>query len=101
MQLIKDFKDGRIVFFWEEEGNQVSEDMPTFIEAKDWWVLRCFKEYDGPERRKSIYDRRLNEDKRNRAISESYQPSGRRKADKPVAVTDRSTDTLRDLGLLR
>jgi hypothetical protein len=91
MKLVKDLVDGRIVFYWmDEKGTLISEYLHPLLEAEEWWKHFMFAQYEGEERRLSIYDRRQDLETRKRLeLREKYNrtnPIGRRVTDVAIAV---------------
>ncbi|WP_415903238.1 hypothetical protein ACMXYR_05680 [Neptuniibacter sp. QD29_5] len=90
MKLVKDFINYEIVFYWADESlTPCSPHLHSITAAEEWWKKYLFSQYQGPERRKSIVDRRSNHDKRNSMDKNQYSrsnPLGRRESDKPVKV---------------
>ncbi|MBV0934512.1 hypothetical protein [Marinobacterium weihaiense] len=87
MTLCKDLVEGRIRFYWtSQSGALLSPMMATLQEAAEWWTAFQFSQYEGPERRCSIIDRRSDHDKRRRFESRDANPMGRRTTDRPVRV---------------
>lgn len=91
MHLIKDLVDGRIVYYWLDVNERpLSTFFSTFKLAEEWWKEYMFSQYAGEERRRSIIDRRTNEEKRKRLQLNnrfvSINPNGRRTTDKPIRV---------------
>ncbi|WP_286240813.1 hypothetical protein [Neptuniibacter halophilus] len=91
MKLVKDLYDSDIVFYWTgDSGEKLSPNLHTLMEAEEWWKREMFARYEGPERRKSIYDRREDSEtrkrfERNHKFSR-HNPQGRRQTDQPVKV---------------
>ncbi len=87
MQLCKDYLEERICYYWcNRTGVQISPRLATVGDAENWWKTYSFSMYRGPERRKSIYDRRTNHDKRRRIADGAAWGAGRRVTDIPVRV---------------
>ncbi len=87
MQLCKDFVEERICYYWcDRAGVQISPRLATLSDAEDWWKTYSFSMYRGQERRKSIYDRRTNHEKRKRIADGAAWGAGRRLTDIPIRV---------------
>ncbi|WP_139044301.1 hypothetical protein [Marinobacterium stanieri] len=87
MQLLKDYIDDRICFYWSDQsGGLVSPRLATFQDAEEWWKRYLFGRYQGKERRRSIFDRRTNHAKRQRVADGAAWGLGRRITDLPVRV---------------
>ncbi len=90
MQLIKDLRDEGVVLFWVEDERQVSPFLHTLVDAEEWWKKYQFSQYQGQERRKTIYDRRSNTEMRKQfELNGRYippRPNGRRSSDQPVFI---------------
>lgn len=90
MQLVKDLLDEGIVLYWVEGRQQVSPVLHTMVDAEEWWKKYQFAQYNGEERRKTIYDRRSNlEMRKHFELNGRYippRPNGRRETDQPVFI---------------
>lgn len=87
MKLLRDFIDGRICFYWAAEiGMQLSPLFATRQDAEEWWKTFRFSQYQGPERRCSIYDRRSHTRRRRLVPPGQANTRGRRETDRLVAV---------------
>jgi hypothetical protein len=90
MQLVKDFLDEGIVLYWVEDSRQVSPFLHTMVDAEEWWKKYQFAQYEGKERRRTIYDRRSNlEMRKHFELNGRYippRPNGRRSTDQPVFI---------------
>jgi hypothetical protein len=92
MRLIKDLNNsGNAFYSWlTEDGENISGNLPTNMSAHEWWTRHLFSQYEGLERRSSIYDRRR--DLRMRKIFDLEQEYarlfylGRRKTDKAPEI---------------
>jgi len=102
MSLIKDFDTnfGKVIYYFEQDGEQLSPDMTTFPQLAEWWLLYHTLEnpYGGNDRRQSHLDRRgaRGKDIFERALSGSETTSfGRRRTDIHIRVAeDRSTEKI-------
>ncbi|GAA0796075.1 hypothetical protein [Marinobacterium sediminicola] len=103
MHLVKDLIDSRIVYYWvDDDGETKSPLLSTFTLAEHWWKEKMFARHQGLERRRSVIDRRSNNEKRRRMHENhpfaSINPQGRRSTDKPPEVTfDLAASKLRRL----
>lgn len=91
IRLFKDFVDGRICFYWSEDGGrQVSPAFATLQEAQEWWKRYLFSQFTGWEKRRSIHDRRSDFDKRQRVnrmrMASDFAHYGRRVSDQPIRI---------------
>ena len=91
MKLVKDLVDGRIVYYWIDGNGEVTSDyLHSFVDAEEWWKHLMFSLYEGEERRRSICDRRQDQETRKKLeYREKYHrsnPLGRRVTDMPVSV---------------
>ncbi|WP_415903515.1 hypothetical protein ACMXYR_07370 [Neptuniibacter sp. QD29_5] len=84
LQLIKDLKNYRAVFYWcNSKGKRHSPMLPTLVHAYEWHLLfqRCI--YKGKERRKDGVDRRLGYllENKTRKNERRFKSKGRRLID--------------------
>lgn len=93
MILVKDFVEGRIVYYWVVDAHSMERLSPyhhCIIESEEWWKNYMYSLYPGEERRHSIHDRRQDHDKRRQLeLREKYNrtsPVGRRATDHGVQV---------------
>jgi hypothetical protein len=91
MKLVKDLSDEGVVLYWVgDDTRTLSPHLPTLVDAEEWWKKYMFAQYDGLERRASIYDRRKDLTMRKHfEFSDKFvrlNPHGRRKTDMPVTV---------------
>ena len=91
MKLIKDLTSDGVILYWTgTKAKKLSPDFHNQIEAEEWQKRYHLSQYQGEERRVSIYDRRMDEVKRNfydvRNRFVRSNPNGRRITDKPVKV---------------
>jgi len=90
MQLVKDLCDEGIVLYWSDEDQRVSPYLHTMVDAEEWWKKYHFAQYEGEERRRTIYDRRANQEMRKHfELNGRYiaaRPDGRRETDHPVFI---------------
>lgn len=101
LRLIKDFKAGQFILFWADmdRRKRASPRLHSLKEAEEWWLKKHFSLYEGPERRKTIVDRRkLHEEREKRMISSHFISAvsdGRRFTDRPIQVElDRSHESM-------
>lgn len=91
MKLVKDLSEEGVVLYWVgDDAKAVSPHLPTVVDAEEWWKKYMFAQYEGEERRASIYDRRKDLVMRKHfEFSDKFvrlNPNGRRKTDAPVMV---------------
>jgi len=90
--LVRDFKQGRLLFYWESpEGQKVSPDLKSYDAAVEWWRDAVQADYTGPERRGSSIDRRANDVRRMLNDNQGHNTtitSGRRRTDTLPEITD-------------
>ncbi|WP_415903775.1 hypothetical protein ACMXYW_08965 [Neptuniibacter sp. QD48_55] len=90
LQLIKDIKDYRAVFYWcNSKGKRHSPMMPTLVHAYEWHLQFQRGIYKGKERRKNRVDRRLGYllENKNRKNDRRYKQKGRRFIDTALYVS--------------
>ena len=85
-KLVKDFIKGKITFYWiDKKKKPQSPALPSAFHAKEWLINHYFDSYDGPERRKTLVDRRYLEKNKGNSKRNSHTP-GRRITDRPIKV---------------
>ena len=106
MQLVKDLCEKGVVLYWAEGKRKVSPYLHTLIDAEERWKKYQFSSYQGPETRKTIYDRRSNTEMRKQfELNGRYippKPNGRRMTDQPVLVSvDLFEEKVKGFGLVQ
>lgn len=91
MTLVKDMKNHRIVYYWNDlDGQTLSPELPTLAIAEEWRKEYLQAVYEGHQRRVSTIDRRLYQHKRDQHPRskkiESLFESGRRSTDRSARV---------------
>lgn len=93
LKLVKDFHNYQFIYYWvDEEARKVSPRLPTSQYAEEWVIHYYFSEYEGVERRRTIFDRRYDGAKVKLEGTQIFfskrKPSikGRRATDAPVFV---------------
>jgi len=101
MHLIKDFdlEEGKSIYYFEVDGEQISKAMTTYNELSEWWLKYHRVENPfGIERRQSHLDRRgaRGQDTFERILTGSTTTSfGRRRTDMQIRITEnRSKDKI-------
>ncbi|WP_420599472.1 hypothetical protein [Neptuniibacter sp.] len=103
MKLVKDLTGGRIVYYWVDGNDEVASDyLHSFVEAEEWWKHLMFSLYEGEDRRRSICDRRQDQETRKKLeYREKFHrsnPLGRRVTDMPVSIDiDLSKEKIKQL----
>lgn len=87
LYLVKDFEDFNFIFYWvDEESHRISQDFPTLEHAKEWFIRYYHEQYQGPERRKRMMDRRKDFRKGEQQFRQIHPSVGRRVTDKAIEV---------------
>ena len=85
MHLVKDIQDSKVVYYWGKPGRVASPAFSQLKHARNWLIGKIWSRYSGPERRKTVDDRRRDSDT-SLDFSKTYnlkrqRPKGRRKTD--------------------
>jgi hypothetical protein len=105
LKLVKDFHEYQFVYYWiDSHAVRVSPNLPTPQFAEEWVIHHYFSEYNGKERRRTIFDRRYDGSKVKLEGTQIFfskrKPSvkGRRSTDLPIAIDlDLSVEKLHKL----
>lgn len=85
MHLVKDIQDSKVVYYWGKPDSLASPVFTQMKHARNWMIGKIWSRHSGPERRKTVDDRRRDSDT-SLDFSKNYnlkrqRPKGRRKTD--------------------
>ncbi|MEH6576153.1 MAG: hypothetical protein V7731_03655 [Amphritea sp.] len=91
MKLVKDLSHSGIIYYWiDDSGEKISPDIACLTLAEEWRTKYLFSTYEGEGRRRSIIDRRRDEENREHLdttlLDVGPNSDGRRIADISVKV---------------